>query len=106
MGSRNRAHCVRRWLVVEKNAAAAVDLQVDEAWRKHRAGRHHLDRTVTRALSARRDVLNDAAIDHDDRLVVPSKSIENTVRRNCQLGCSGVFGCFQTHRLLASSLAG
>jgi hypothetical protein len=33
---------------------------------------------------------------------VPTISIENTVSRNRQLGSSGVFGWFQTHRLTSS----
>jgi hypothetical protein len=41
MCSSNGPHRVRRWLIIEKNAAATVDLQVDEAGRKHRRGRHN-----------------------------------------------------------------
>src|SRR5258707_1423947 len=105
MSSSNGAHRVRRWLIIEKNAAAAVDLQVDEAGRKHRPGRHDFGWPVSHTLIARRDALNHPAIDQDDRIMVPSISIENTVSRNCRLGCWGVFGWFQTHRL-TSSLAG
>jgi hypothetical protein len=105
MCSSNGAHRVRRWVIIEKNAAATVDLQVDEAGRKHRAGRHNFGWPVIRTLITRRDALNHPTIDQDDRIIVPSISIENTVGRNCQLGSSGVFGWFQTHRL-SSSLAG
>jgi hypothetical protein len=123
MCSSNGAHRVRRWVIIEKNAAATVDLQVDEAGRKHRPGRHHFGGPVIRTLITRRDALNhptvdqddriitlitrrDAlnhpTVDQDDRIIVPSTSIENTVGRNCQLGSSGVFGWFQTHRLISS----
>jgi len=34
MGSRDAAHRLRRRVVIEKNAAAAVDLQIDETRRK------------------------------------------------------------------------
>src|SRR6266478_8771945 len=105
MGSSNGAHGVRRRRIIEKNAAAAVDLQVDEAGRKHRSGRHSFGRPVTRALITRRDALNHPTIEQDDRIIVPSISIENTVSRNCQPGSSAVFGWFQVHRL-TSSLAG
>jgi hypothetical protein len=45
----------------------------------------------------RRDPLNHSAIYQDDRIVVPSISVENTVSRNCQLSPLGVFGWFLTH---------
>ena len=108
MGSRNGAHRLERWLVIEKNAAAAIDLQVDEAGRKHCPGRHDFRRPVTRALTTRRDALNHPTIDQDDRIIVPSISIENTVSRNRQPGSSAVFGWFQAHRLtfLTGRLAG
>jgi len=105
MRSSNRAHRVWRWVIIEENAAATVDLQVDEAGRKHRPGRHNFGWPVIRTLITRRDALNHPTIDRDDRIIVPSISIENTVSRNCQLRSAGVFGWFQTHRL-TSSLAG
>jgi hypothetical protein len=79
MYTSNGAHRIRRWLIIEKNAAAPVDLQVDEAGRKHRPGRHEFDRPVIRTLITRRDTLNHPTIDHDDRIIVPSISIENAV---------------------------
>src|SRR6266852_1194800 len=93
------AHRVRRWRIIEKNAAAAIDLQVDEARRKHRPGRHDFGWPVSRTLIARSDALNHPTIDQDDRIMVPSISIENTVSRNCQPGSSGALGWLQTHRL-------
>jgi hypothetical protein len=105
MRSSNRSHRIGCWVIVEKNAAATIDLQVDEAWRKHRPGRHNFGWPVARALITRGDALNHPTIDQDGRIIVPSISIENTVSRNRQLGSSGVFGWFQTHRL-TSSLAG
>src|SRR5882762_6955978 len=105
MCSGNGAHRVRRWLIIEENAAATVDLQVDEAGRKHRPGRHEFGWPVTRTLIARRDAHNHPTIDQDDRIMVPSIAIENTVSRNGQPGSSGVFGWFQSHRL-TSWLAG
>jgi hypothetical protein len=93
MCSSNGAHRVRRWLIIEKNAATTVDLQVDEAGRKDRPGRHDFGWPVTRTLT-RSDALNHPTIDQDDRPIVPSISIENTVSRNCQLGSSRVFGWF------------
>jgi hypothetical protein len=92
MCSGNGAHRVRRWLIIEKKAAAAVYLQVDEAGRQHRPRRHNLGWPVIRTLITRRDALNHSTIDQDDRIIVPSISIENTVSRNCQPGSSGVFG--------------
>ena len=79
MGSSNGAHRLPRWRIIEKNAAAAVDLQVDEARREHRPGRHNFGWPVTRALIMRRDSLNQLAIDQDDRIIMPSISIENTL---------------------------
>src|SRR5258708_39632730 len=105
MCSGNGAHRVRRWRIIEENAAATVDLQVDEAGRKHRPGRHDFGWPVTRTLIARRDAHNHPTIDQEDRIMVPSIATENTVSRNGQPGSSGVFGWFQTHRL-TSSLAG
>ena len=99
---RNRAHRIRRWLIIEENAAATVDLQVDEAGRKHRPGRHDLGGPVIRSLIARRDALNYPMVDQDDRIIVPPISIENTITRNCQFGRLGVFGCLWTHRLTSS----
>jgi hypothetical protein len=108
MGSSNGAHRVRRRRIIEKNAAAAVDLQVDEARRKHRPGRHDFGRPVARAPIARRDVLNHPTLDQDDRIIVPAVAIENAVSRNRQPGCSAVFGWLQAHRLtfLTGRLAG
>src|SRR6266571_3327206 len=105
MGASNGAHRLRRRLIIEKNAAAPVDLQIDEAGRKHRRGRHDFDWPVSRTLITRRDALNHPTIDQDDRIIVPSITIENTASRKCQPGAPGVFGWFQTHRL-SSSLAG
>ena len=85
MCSSNGEHRVRRWLIIEKNAAATADLQVDEARRKHRPGRHTLGWQVTRTLIARHDAMDHPTIDQDDRAIVPSISIENTVSRNYQL---------------------
>ena len=99
---RNRTHRVGRWLVIEENAAATVDLQVDEAGRKHRPGRHGFDVPVACSLIARRDALNYLMIDQDDRIIVPSVSIENTISRNCRFGRSGLFGWLWTHRLTSS----
>jgi hypothetical protein len=79
MGSCNGAHRFRRWLIIEENAAATIDLQVDEAGRKHRSGRHNFGWPATRILVTRRDALNHPPIDQDDRIIVPSISIENTV---------------------------
>src|SRR6202047_2652721 len=98
MCSGNGAHRVRRWLIIEEKAAAAVDLQVDEAGRQHRPGRHNLGWPVIRTLITRRDALNHPTIDQDDRIIVPSISIENTVRRKGQLGSSDVFGWLWTYR--------
>jgi hypothetical protein len=47
-------------------------------------------------------MLNHPAIDQDDCIIVPSNSIENTVRRNCEPGYCGVFGWFSTHRFACS----
>src|SRR6266481_5387325 len=105
MGSSNGAHRVRRWRIIEKNPAATVDLQVDEAGGKHRPVRHKFGWPVARTLITRRDALNRPTIDQDDRIIVPAVSIENTVSRNRQPGSSAVFGWFQVHRL-TSSLAG
>jgi hypothetical protein len=102
MRSSNGAHRFRRRRIIEKNAAATVDLQVDEAGRKHCPGRHKFGWPVTRSLITRRDTLNHPTIDHDDRIIVPSISVENAVSRNCQLGSSDVFGWFWTHRLTSS----
>src|SRR6266436_3521602 len=102
MGSSNGAHRVRRWLIIEENAAAAIDLQIDEAGREHRSGRHDFGWPVTRTLITRRDTLNHPTIDQDDRIIVPSNSIENTISRNCKLRSAGVFGWFWAHRLTSS----
>jgi hypothetical protein len=99
MCSSNSAHRFRRWIIIEKNTAATIDLEVDEAGRKHGTGRHNFGWPVTRSLITRGDALNHPTIDQEDRMIMPSISIENTVSRNCQLGSSGVFGWFQTHRL-------
>src|SRR6267142_7209274 len=58
MRSSNRSHRIGCWVIIEKNAAATIDLQVDEAWRKHRPGRHNFGWPVTRVLITRRDALN------------------------------------------------
>src|SRR5215210_793481 len=97
MCSSNGTHRVRRWLIIEKNAAPTVDLQVDEAGCKYRTGRHSFAGPVTRTMMMRRDALNHSTIDQDDRIIVPSISIENAVSRNCRLSSLGVFGWFLNH---------
>src|ERR1700738_1241396 len=104
MGAGNGAHRLRRWRIIEKNAAAAIDLQVDETGRQHRSRRHDLGWPSARTLIPRQDALDHPAIDHEDRIIVPSLSVENTVSRNGPLRPSDVVGGLQTHRL-ASSLA-
>ena len=77
--------------IIEKNAAAAIDLQVDEAGRKHRSGRHNFGWPViphSRSRGAMRLNASHAAIKMT-RIIVPSVSIENAVSRNCQLGSFG-----------------
>jgi hypothetical protein len=92
MCSSNRAHRIRRWLIIEKNAAATIHLQVDEAGRKQGPRRHNFGRPIILTLITRRDAPNHPTIDQDDRIIVPSISIENTVSRNCEVGSSGGFG--------------
>jgi hypothetical protein len=94
MGSSDGAHRVRRRSVIEEDAAATVDLEVDEAGRKNRPGRHEFGWPVAPTLTARHNTLNHPTIDDDDRIIVPVMSIENTVSRNCRLGSSGVVGWF------------
>ena len=84
MGPGDGAHRLRRWLVIEQNAAAAIDLQVDEAGREHHSPRYDLGWPAIRILTARRDTLNHSAVDQDDGIIVPSNSIEDMVRRNCK----------------------
>jgi hypothetical protein len=104
MGSSNRAHRVRRWVIIEKDAAATVDLQVDEAGRKQRPRWHNFDRPVIRIAITRRNALNHSTIDHDQGIVVPPMAIENAVSRDCRRAASGISVWFWTH-CLASSLA-
>jgi len=82
MGARDGAHRVRRRVVVQKNAAAAVDLQVDEARRQQRAGRHRFYGHFGINLAARGNALNQALTDQDGCIVVPSRSVEDSVGRN------------------------
>src|ERR1700737_833328 len=97
MCSSNGAHRVRRWPIIEKNSAATVDLQVDEAGRKHRPGRHNFGWPVTRTLITRRDALNHPTIDQDDRAIVPSISIKKRVTENSNRVFSRVCGWFGPH---------
>src|SRR5215217_74757 len=98
MCSCNGAHRLRRWLIIEKNAAPTIHLQIDEAGREHCGWRHHFGWPVTRILIMRHDALNHSTIDQDDRILVPSMSVENTVSRDCRPGSTGGFGWFQSHR--------
>src|ERR1700704_1041542 len=102
MYTSNGAHRLRRRVIIEKNAAATVYLQIDEAGRKQGSGRHKFNWPVTRTLITRRDTLNHPTIDHNDGIIVPSISIENTVSRNCKPRSAGVFGWFWTHPLTSS----
>src|ERR1700726_26846 len=102
MCSGDGAHRVRRWVIIEKNAAAPIDLQVDEAGCKHRSGPHNFNWPVSHTLVTRRNAPNSPTIYEDDRIIVPLISIENTVSRNCQLRSSGVFRGFWNHRLTSS----
>ena len=83
-------HRVRRWLIIEENATAAIDLQVDKPRHEHRSGRHNFSWQTSRTLIAGCDRLNDPTCDQNDRMIVPSVSIENAVRRNCKLGWFGL----------------
>ena len=79
MRSRNCAHRLRRRVVVEKNPAAAVDLQVDETRRQQRAGWHHFHVGFGIDLAARRDMLDQALTDQNGGIVVPSNSVKDAV---------------------------
>jgi hypothetical protein len=86
MSSSNRAHRFQRWSIIEENAAAAVDLEVDETGRKDRPGWHEFGWPVTPALITRLNTPNHPVIDQEDRIIVPAMSIEDTVSRNCRPG--------------------
>src|SRR5215208_4594163 len=60
------AHAVGRWLFVEENAAAAVDLEIDEARGQDGAGRQPRLRPVGRNLAPGRKS-NDAAVPNQHR---------------------------------------
>src|SRR5215210_9065796 len=102
MCSSNGAHRGRRWVIIEKNAAPAVDLQVDESRRKQCRWRHDFDWPVIRALVERGDAMDQSPINQEDRVIVPLVSIEDTAGRNCQPGPCRAFGWFQTHPLTSS----
>src|SRR5258705_5876563 len=95
----NRAHRVRRWVIVEKDPAATVHLQVDEAGRKQRPRRHNIDWPLARTLTTRRDALNHSTVDYDQGIIVPTLSIENAVSRDCRRACSGISVWSWTHCL-------
>ena len=66
MRSGNGAHAVDRRLIVEENAAAAIDLQIDEARGQEGAGRQARLRPIGRNLAPRRKT-SDAAVPNQHR---------------------------------------
>src|SRR3954447_5469681 len=102
MCSSNGAHRIRRWVIIEKDAATAVELQVDEPRRKQCRWRHDFDWPILRKLFERSDTLDQSTLDQEDRVIVPLASIEDTAGRNCQPGPCRAFGSFQTHPLTSS----
>ena len=78
----NGAHAVGRRLIVEENAAAAVDLQIDEARGQEGAGRQPRLRPVGRNL-APGPKSDDAAVPNQHRgFGMPAVTVKNTVRQD------------------------
>ena len=68
--------------VVEENAAAAVDLKVDEARRQERAGRQ-FDDVRRLAADLRRDDVDDAVVRDDDRRAIAHPlAVEDRIGEN------------------------
>jgi hypothetical protein len=83
---RNDAHAVGRRLIVEKNAAAAVDLKIDEAGRQEDAGRETHLRPVSGNLAPGSKRSNAAVPDQYCSFGMPAVTVENTVS---QYGVTG-----------------
>ncbi len=78
----NGAHAVRRRLIVEENAAAAIDLQIDEARGQEGAGREARLRPIGRNL-APGPKPNDAAVPDQHRgFGMPAVTVKNPVRQD------------------------
>ena len=78
----NGAHAVGRRLIVEENAATAIDLQIDEAWSQEGAGRKARLRPIGRNL-APGPKPDDAAVPDQHRgFGMPAVTVKNAVRQD------------------------
>jgi hypothetical protein len=89
MDARDRPHGVRRGIVIEQDTAAAVDLNVQEAWRKQGAVRQALMRPGIRNVSPRGQPVNAAALDQHRGMAVPTAAVENPLGKD---GVAAVLG--------------
>ena len=76
------AHAVGRRLIVEENAAAAIDLQIDEARGQEGAGRQARLRPIGGNLAPGPEP-DDAAVPNQHRgFGMPAVTVKNTVRQD------------------------
>src|SRR5207237_2651245 len=82
MGACDGPHGFGRGIIVQEDPAAAIHLEIDEAWCEESARRQALRPRVARNIFAAGDAGEEATF-HDNRgFVVPAAAIENAVGKN------------------------
>src|SRR5215471_5591655 len=98
MCARNRAHAIRRRLIVQKNAAAPIDLQIDKAGSKKGCPRKPCLRPIFRHLVPEPNSCNPSIPNHDRGPGMPAMAVEDTLRQDCVLFFAGRIVFDRAHR--------
>ena len=83
----NSAHAFDRRLIVEENAATAVDLQIYEAWSQEGAGRKARLRPIGRDLTPGPKPDDAAVPDQHRGFDMPTVAVKNAVRQDGMTVC-------------------
>src|SRR5215471_3043491 len=82
MRTGDRPHAFRRRIVVEQYAAAAIDLEVDEAGSQQSPIRQALPRPIVWNLAPRRQSANATILDQHRDIAVPATAVEDPLAKN------------------------
>ena len=96
--ARNRAHAVRRRLIVQKNAAAAIDLQIDKAGGKKSGLRKPCLRPILGHLIRGPNSRNPPAPNQNRGPGMPAMAIKNTLREDGVLFGTEMIVLHRAHR--------
>src|SRR5262249_40679324 len=96
--ARNRAHAIRSRLIVQKNATAPVDLQVDKTGSKKGRPREPCLRPILGHLGPGPNSRDPSVPNHNRGLGMPAMAVKDTLRQNGVLFSAGRIVFDRAHR--------